>query len=321
MIREHSPRPKQAPVVARWWKNPYGYCLHEGKLASGTRQLVCHFSGVATLERTLEEFEEGYCPWILDELENPQWLFPAHEDGDGTVIKWIETPIEFEPLREPALHRKFASVSTAAECLSFANEFGFLGVHIWELIFEDGFFSWGELVEEWLAEANKMRLLLDAWDAFRSGTDEETDRFVVIGCEDAAFRLETLEQYEPLPDDHIYGDYYCAWQPVQEHGERVRNALRMLIRESCRKTLAANTSPWFDIVPGSQLSLAPTTLLGAMYVVFLQELMGRSDPLFRCASCGKWFIQRHAGRIYCSQACKQKAYRRGLTKQKESNGK
>ena len=71
-----------------------------------------------------------------------------------------------------------------------------------------------------------------------------------------------------------------------------------------------STVPLIEIGFGGQLALQPKDLLACIYIHAMQELLGRTDPLVRCACCGKWFTSQHSTKIYCSDACKMRAYRK-----------
>ena len=72
--------------------------------------------------------------------------------------------------------------------------------------------------------------------------------------------------------------------------------------------------PMVEVRKGGQINLVPKNLLGALYVLLAQEVMGRAEPLTRCSGCGRWFVAKHASRMYCSDACKMKAYRQSKKK-------
>jgi hypothetical protein len=75
----------------------------------------------------------------------------------------------------------------------------------------------------------------------------------------------------------------------------------------------------FDaLMEGLTLRLMPTNLLEAMWIQFGQAV--ESNKTFRqCRHCGVWFdLSPKAARVdkvFCTEACKARAYRRRLAKQ------
>jgi len=196
------------------------------------------------------------------------------------------------------------------------NQYGFLGRNTWKVKLKGVDSTWGESVQEWIDEAKYLHYLIELWDEFRSGaTEERLFELIKIDTDRVFLRANATDGDE----DPELGDFefLLPYGETSALGEnRILTGARTVLREHTRLALRENATPWFTVEPGGQVGMRPLNLLGAIYVHFLQELLGRTDPLFRCAACGKWFIQRHAGRIYCSNACKQKAYRRGLAKVK-----
>ena len=70
----------------------------------------------------------------------------------------------------------------------------------------------------------------------------------------------------------------------------------------------------FRPVVGPQLDMeiVPRSLGAALWLLFWREIRGMVD-LLRCRQCGEWFKYRKAStktpRLFCSQACRSKAYR------------
>lgn len=71
-----------------------------------------------------------------------------------------------------------------------------------------------------------------------------------------------------------------------------------------------------QLEPFSTLNYTSSTLIGTIYMHFVDEVLGKSLPVIKCLVCNRWFQSGHKGTMYCSDACEVKAYR----KRKEVQG-
>ena len=66
--------------------------------------------------------------------------------------------------------------------------------------------------------------------------------------------------------------------------------------------------------------LVPPNLLGAMWAQFAWAVAGDKE-VRRCATCGKWFVldpdTARTSRLYCTEACRSRQYRRKKTEARE----
>jgi len=187
--------------------------------------------------------------------------------------------------------------------------------------YEEDEVCYGESVAEWREETIRLRSLLELWDVYRlpTSTDEQFEELILTDDGIVEFqweRMVSLLNHRTWDcDDPYERDFICRtveFQEVPQHitGEApIRRAARLLMQGCMSSQLQNSTVPVIEIGKGGQLSLQPKHLLACLYIHVMQELLGRADPLVRCACCGKWFICRHASKMYCSDACKMKAYR------------
>lgn len=313
-------REKSGIAPARWWVNPAGY--------EPRAKLVLQDQILATIQDErdgirLEEYpsDTDCCPFenIDDEGEPLPWIVASKWRGPFDVPGGRNEPRsygmrEYEPLKVPGLHRSFAAIDgSETGVLAFMAEYGFLGVNTWLLETEDlSERYFGESLEEWRTESFRMRTLIGLYDLYRDPktSEEALEEWIDVGQNAASFRQRFMDRQPGAFKYALSDEFYLQRIPPELAGEPLyRRAARTILREYVASELYRGTIPVIDVGPGSQLSLVPGDLLGAMYVLFMQELLGRADPLVRCASCGKWFVSRHASKIYCSDACKMKAYR------------
>lgn len=323
MSNVRASRTSQRQFVARWWLSPSGYRVINGSPEIVDERLVTTHLPNGLLALVAEPSDERTHPYSVAECLD--WIVADDPNTESEALGGDQASpglVAIDPLKSKGLHREFSELRSPGDILEFAAVNGFLGRAVWRLRFGD-WFTWGEPIDEWIRESNLVRVLLRLWQVYtEEGSDEEFLQFLVLDDEYNFVSLKAPPEYLPLPRLSEWPQQFpfpVLPEPLRSE-QLARSAARTVLVEVTRWKLHMNTLPWFDLRPGGIVSLAPTNLLGAVYVQFLQEFLGRSDPMFRCACCGKWFLQPHAGRIYCSNACKQKAYRRGKTKVKESNG-
>jgi len=233
----------------------------------------------------------------------------GHDQAPTTGLDFLEVDY-YNPLKVAGLHRTFAMVQRPDDVVRFANKFGFLTFGPPVVDFNDGSNpARSELVSEWIRAAIEIRTLIRLWDGYRDTAKGHQQITEVIVFSNRAFTFR--EEMLSLGDFQYSGllrDYYYSGQ-VQPEQSAYRTAARRMLERIVAQQLGKGTEPYVHMGTVGQLLLEPQSLLAAMYLLLTQELLGRADPLSRCPSCGKWFICRHASKIYCSDACKMKAYR------------
>ncbi|MFZ4509039.1 MAG: hypothetical protein ACOYON_15225 [Fimbriimonas sp.] len=226
----------------------------------------------------------------------------------------------YEPHKVKGLHRSLAALTTAEGFANFAEQNGFLGKNVWLTQF-GGKLRYGEALQEWQDECGKLRFLVGLWDKLRDPNTNDDELFQDLEIENDNVGVKH-SSYPCEPSAwYVAGAFkFVAIPEALCEMSLARQATRAFLRMAVSHELGLGTKPLISLAPAGQISLIPTTLLAAVYLHFSQELMGKSDPLIRCASCGKWFTCRHDGKMYCGQACKAKAFRRRQKKEKTLNG-
>lgn len=257
----------------------------------------------------IEARELAVHPWLV--------LGAPTDSADGRI---------FDPLKISGLHRLFAALKPTEEAIrEFALEHGLLGREIRRLVSVDGQEErWGEPFVRWHDEIHKMRILLMLFDGTHGKTpmsSEQLWEFIRADGEQVHFGLESCEYLWPdrgSPD--VFGLEHPFPDPIKRMPFDQQQLLgsKLLVRDALNYELELGARPAVDMVPGSQVTLIPNDLLGAMYVMFAQETIGQSPSTAKCQGCGRWFVPTHGRQIYCDDRCKFKGYRQ--RKKDKANG-
>lgn len=310
-----------------WWTCPNGLQVQRGLIDradlvefrwhdSPSPLFVLHELGTDSFvwPETAEETKF----WVPEpEIE---WIIPNSSSQSGPYwdgMAFSKAISFYQPQREKGLHRQFAKVAKEPDSIAqFAEKYGFLGTETRVLEFESGEVTLGEPIELWIAEISRADFLIRLWDLYRSQATTEADFRELVdfdGKEISACLHEVLAAKIVHPDFNT--EYEVPNLPPGVGGESsLRHAVRIYLTEAMESTIDSATYPRISIGNPGEMTYVATSLLGSIYLHLLQEMLGRADPLARCDVCGKWFQSRHASRMYCSNACKQKAYRKSKEK-------
>jgi hypothetical protein len=233
----------------------------------------------------------------------------------------------YDPMAVKQLHRAFARrVVDGASALSFAREFGFLtmtpraflpeGIPV--PLDEEGDVAEdvrcgllkhcrrGEPVDSWLYQARELGGLLALHDVVRHARRYSAD--------DIRATVRALAEQTPAMAD------YWLWIEAdadmgEAQGEPYHEALLRALFDRVDRRLDGLVSPSVGDAPG-QISLRPRNLLGAIWAQFAIDLAGQERPPKECPQCRRWWTPTHGAQTYCSNACRQKAYRAGKSGKK-----
>lgn len=256
-------------------------------------------------------------------------------EGDGRPTGCYEVNLE----DFPGLYREFCDMPRSRiGVLEFASKYGFLGINTMAFRNKPGSFA-GEWISDWIAESHKFKLLVNLWHEMQVGNFHSimnrmertiascsggysfiNDQFWIFetarsGCLSMEFELPYRNYLEK------------SWTRAEETEEEYIENLNKFMSEVSENTFQnhmieaiRNTCyPDFELKIGAHIRLQPSSLLGAMYLQFLNEVIGTPDPINKCPVCGIHFKAENSAKKFCSDACKMKAYRR--KKAKESDGK
>ena len=234
-------------------------------------------------------------------------LFPDHPAAHEMCEKVVTT---YWPLKMGGLHRDFAALSLDERAVTaFADRYGLLGYETWHVVTK-GEDLLAEPIELWFEAIRTMREIVRLWDLYRD-PDAKTEDFYKVVYDDADYANMSLEEVdEGVRLSHWIFTNVMLPHPHTGRGEaQYRYSAGMVLSGVVSAALSALALPMVEVRKGGQINLVPQNLLGALYVLLAQEIMGRTEPPIRCGACGRWFDARHASRRYCSDACKMKAYR------------
>ena len=264
--------------------------------------------------------------------DEPQWVLT-----EGLTVGQEFRRKRYAPLKDfPALFRTLADVDTGKQeaILSFANRFGYLGVprpcHI-QGSPQTALSVSGETHEEWIGQVEYLRRGLAIWDLLKAG-----DKLGLARCirwRERQYGPEGLVLNEggwiydshpelpvgkPMPHPGRTEELIEPVADLFQDGDVTMPAL-FLVQRWINKHLKAKVNPHllYNLDTGQQvLQVVPLTLLSATWLQFAQAIAGNREQR-ACKECGAWFEVssrddgRTARRLFCSDACKSRDYRRG----------
>jgi hypothetical protein len=264
--------------------------------------------------------------------DEPQWVLTK-----GITIGQEFRQKRYAPLKDfPALFRTLAGIATADReaILSFANRFGYLGIdrpyHI-PGSSRTALPVFGETHEEWVEQVDELRRALVIWDLLKAGDKPGLARCIRwrerqvmpdgIGVVNHGGWIydshPDLPVGKPVPSP---GRTEELIEPVPElfRPEDVAMPALFLVQRWINKHLAGKVTPrlLYNLDTGQQvLQVVPATLLSAAWLQFAQAIAGNRQHR-TCKECGGWFEVsvrdegRTARRLFCSDPCKSRDYRR-----------
>lgn len=234
-------------------------------------------------------------------LDAPVWMRGTARHEAGYIH--LEEPRPYSIFdNEPSLVFDFADVKDVNGCVAFASERG--------LLTHGDPHPGGELrepVTEWLAQAEKMRRLLQLWHGVRTA---------ILTSDITILKNVWDEHLEPAPaattDDELVME--SRWEIEMELNSGLRNVkTRVAADWRWEDGAPLNADGWFSYVT------EPQTLLDSLYhqlsMVIVQRIEARS-----CLNCGRPFLPADTRQRYCSPTCSSRSrYKRFAEKrQRES---
>ncbi|MBX3114555.1 MAG: hypothetical protein KF836_08315 [Fimbriimonadaceae bacterium] len=254
-------------------------------------------------------------------------------EGDGKPTGCFDLHIE----DFPGLYRDFAAMPrTQKGVLQFASRFGFLGVNTLGFVSNREGFA-GEYIADWIAEAHKMDLLLRLWDQIQSNSFSLESTVPPIAYYDTGISfihgdnyIKEIARSNFLSDEFDYprkdigkmDDQTRAREEAKDQDQSFKEHMQVVSQNTLHyhliETIRTVCYPDFEFKKGAHIRLTPESLLGAMYLQFLNEVIGMPDPINRCPVCGTHFKAENSAKKFCSDKCKMKAFRR--SKKEKENG-
>lgn len=215
----------------------------------------------------------------------------------------------YAPLRKnPAMHRTFCEINGNAGIIEFAASYGMLGfgrsytVRKWGTQHSTIMFI--ESAPRWRHDLTELKRMVHLWDMVKNK------------------RISLLAALISRGDDGIYitlgrrreiidGGESMLARKWDLEGEQPLDAALHYLSVSINKKVTGSIFP--TMLPNYQkkVYLLPGTLLAAMWLTLLWEIIGEPRPQ-RYPGCGEWFDPRRSTRITCGDRCRKRKLRRGL---------
>ena len=238
----------------------------------------------------------------------------------------------YSPLTEhTGLFRTFATTALTSQGIkAFADAYGLLGIALHYRVFDEPPFDRGgdaEPLEDWRSAIVTMKAALDLWDMLRKtrtadDRGEDIVRFLNLHAETFDSPRFGPIAGQPRPrgglqdaEDAEMDQFDRDWE-----GRNWRGAGWFHLRQLINGHLKRHAAPMMRPRPkeaGLALSITPFRLLGGLWLQVAEAVNGNLQyRMCEEPSCGKSFevstrIEgKRKNREYCSDACRQKTYRR-----------
>jgi hypothetical protein len=317
--------------VPHWWKSKTGIALTPVERVEG------FLIRTVMLEKIepLIEIEEIWGDFEFKD-ENSDYL-AFHDDATEEGYEWIVTkrsfsddnnrpsldglnPIEVYPLSSKiALHKEFIKCGENNDrILAFVRKYGFLGLNTMSVRLENGNRAWGECIGQWISHILYVTMIYELWQLYQSNASgKEILQYVDKDGGTIGFSRSLMEGRK-AEYSHFDNYYYFDSTPVNLRIESLETSTaRQLLSASLTSAIDDYLSISVSLSGRPVLKLEAVTLLGQIYLSLVEEILGLEGPLMKCAQCDTWFKSEHKGTMYCSDACKMKAYR---ARRNQSNG-
>lgn len=219
---------------------------------------------------------------------------------------------EYTPLRdETGLFLEFANTPPTAEgILAFSNQFGPLGGSaVNGVVVSNGSrVDMGEAISIWTDQIDNMRRVVNVWNEVKAGRG----------------KLDEFIQWRKHGVFYIDSRSQIVIASNNKKNERLefykKNDLyapaRDFLQDEVNKGLQGRISPrllWDSIHRSLRIHFVPDSLLGCLWLQCAQAIEGKKEYR-KCDVCEKPFevkaSERGQERTHCSNACKQRAYRK-----------
>jgi hypothetical protein len=233
----------------------------------------------------------------------------------------------------PGLFRMFADTESSCDGIqAFADRFGSLGGDIAGSIplydqprREAVAVGIGEPLASWNEQILTMRLVVDLWEAARSGDVGRLEQVIFWEKDGSGVRIMSHPELPagqlPEPPALVEHAWIASTHLGDEvldrfvRGDLVKPALHY-VQSVINKQLQGRASPrllWDANRERLGLYILPEGLIGALWLQFARAVE-RGSQFRQCVECGIWFElapgTARADKLYCSTPCRTKAYRK-----------
>ncbi|MBI1332243.1 MAG: hypothetical protein GC165_05130 [Armatimonadetes bacterium] len=308
---------KSRPLRLMWKRDDLGY-------VSATK--------AKALGRSLEDGVPFCMQWETDTLLKTQVMPDRYRDESfqekGYILPrrtgGMAEDSYFDPMDYRTLHRTFGELSMTPKAVcAFADQYGLLGACCYQTALTvSPFIDFIEPLAFWYYEISEMKKLLSYWDQCRDEAKAKL-AWMQIVCKELEHRNRLLSSDDnPFAYRRIFrtvspelGKYVFPHLVRTESGMALDGTFRYSIvaKMALEFELNAKLQDWvrptIEAISGTTILLKPKNLLGAIYALLAEEIIGSSRPVKRCEGCGKWFQPLDLRKKTCSSKCRQRAWR------------
>ena len=212
----------------------------------------------------------------------------------------------YPPLRKnPVLHRTFCDIADNKDIFKFVSKFGFLG------------FTWCRNVRKRDGTQTEL-LLVESLSRWKQEL-AEMKRFIYLWELVKNVRLSLLSALVSREDSGIYiivdrrknlvadkGSPLLRKWDIE--GEQPLEATQQYLSDHINGKIMGSVFPRVLPLYKNRIYLSPRTLLSAMWLMFLWEVIGEVRP-HKCPVCGEWFDPKRSTRKTCGDRCRKKISR------------
>lgn len=309
---------RNSPYISRWRVHESGYQVVEDLKvwAEGTKNFGYDFHPV------LLQYD-GFLPSTEQFPEHKDWN--SYREGPYIVPKLSGDKFrEYRPMEDRTIHRKFAGINSLEKMAEFANEFGQLGACA-----RQGYLSEGEEIvgaepfDFWASHIIHVNTLLMFWEAANDETEAKDSYadWVEEILNKCAIELryadsETVAMEISRNEFNLeMGKYFASNANFKKSKPEIRSSfrysefIRIILEEEMNRILPIVVSPGITMGLEKGLHLYPKNLLGAIYAVMAEELIGMNRVMRTCPGCGRYFHRADIRTSTCSNKCRQRVYR------------
>ncbi len=236
----------------------------------------------------------------------------------------------YEPLTMSGLFCDFAEVTPDDDgILAFANQHGFLGHTLSQAVApkirrgESVPITVGEQVSAWQEEIRHLKSALRVWRAVQARDSGYLSK-IVVWRNSTSVRLCVDENRSWIANPDL-NPHLLQRFPAGDLVGPTQYYIQKLINDKLETYPTTPRLLWFrqNAATSLRLFIVPQSLISAMWLQFAKAVDGNRDYR-RCSQCQRWFelgggvIRSDA--TYCSNACRQRRYRRERQQQHKRKG-
>lgn len=222
----------------------------------------------------------------------------------NTSVKRYYTPLR----KNPAMHRTFCDITGNAGIIEFAARYGMLGFgrsytirkrstgHSTAMIIES--------TQRWKRELAELKWMVHLYDLVK--TKRLSLLAALISREKNGIYI-TLGRRREMID----GSRSMLARKWDRQGEQPLEAALQYLTAVINKKVTGMVSPTMLPDYRKKIYLLPGTLLAAMWLMLLWEVIGETRPR-RCPGCGEWFDPKRSTRLTCGDRCRKRKSRQVL---------